>query len=142
MLTLKTTKREDFFKFNVIDIQIEELNTLLEYHFNEKEPHMFTVFKDDTPVLLIGLKEMWPMVFDSYTVFSKEWKYMYFRHVLRMAKKYLKYIKYDRIQHLVSEKRDWTHKMANLFEMTCETPNGMKKYVGGQTRYLYVLVGD
>lgn len=142
MLTLRPTSEYDFELFDVIDLQREEYRIFVEDHFDEMAPHMFTFYYGDSPVLLIGIKEMWPMVFDSYTIFSKKWKPVHFRSVLSLTKKYLKFIEYDRIQHLVAESRPWTHKMAKFLGMECETPNGLKKYVGGQTRYMYVLVNE
>jgi len=142
MLTLRPTSEDDFELFNVIDLQRDEYSLFVTDHFDDRLPHMFTFYCGSNPVLLIGIKEMWPMVFDSYTIFSKHWKPIHFRSVLSISKKYLKFIEYDRIQHLVDEERPWTHKMARFLGMECETPNGLKKYVGGETRYMYVLVGE
>jgi len=140
MLTLRKVYKSDFDNFEPIDMQAIEFLNYFAINFEEDQPHNFAFECDGEIVLLISLREMWPGVYDSFTIFSKHWRPVFYKSVSRAAKNYLKNINYDRIQHLVSCERPWTHKMAKMFGMKCETPDGMDKYVSGEKRYMYAIV--
>jgi len=140
MLTLRAINNSDFETFSPIDIQSKEFLDFFAGFYKPEDPHNFAVVFNGNIVLLIGMREMWPGVFDTYTLFSKHWKPVYFKTISRLVKKYIAEMKYDRIQHLVSCNRSWTHKMVKLFGFKNETPDGMDKYIGGEKRYMYAIV--
>lgn len=129
-------------EFIPIDEQRDEFSAMCHLFYGKNEMHNFCLLKDDMPVLLVGMKEVWRGVYDTYILFSKSWKPLYYRPIIRAAKGYFDFLDYDRIQHLVRCERPWTHKMARAFGFVNETPDGMQKYMGGKDYFMYAIVRE
>lgn len=143
MLTIERLKLAHFDVFEPIDIQaLETQNTIEFIKQTDIGIHNAAVFDNGKIVLIFGLFELWQGVFSSYTLFSKHWKPMYYRTVTRFFREYIKELDFDRIQHMVSCDRKWTHKMAKLFGFKNETPEPLKKYMYGKDYYMYAIVRE
>lgn len=143
MLTFEKLEPGHFNNFDPIDIQDQETKTTIDFvRDNDIGPHNVAVIADGKVVLIVGIFEIWDKVFSSYTLFSKHWKPIYYKYISAFFLSYLKYLDYDRIQHMVSCDRDWTHKMARFFGFKLETPMPMKKYMYGKDYYMYALVRE
>lgn len=138
MLTIDKIKNEHLIAFIPLDGQEEEFETLFEIYYNSNEPHGFCFLKDGIPVLLIGLKQKWHRVFDTFTVFSKSWKPVYYKTVVKESNSYFRKLDCDRIEHLIRCDRPWTDKMAKLFGFKYNTT--FHKYCNGQDFKLYEVV--
>lgn len=138
MLTLEPTTNKHLEQFVPLDMQEGEFNTLCELLYNKQEKHNFCILFDGVPILLLGMKEKWDKVYDTYTVFSPEWKASYYKYIVRLTKKYFAHLDYDRIEHLCRCERVWTSKMAKLFGFQ-EGPL-MKKYINGNDYKLFEIV--
>lgn len=56
----------------------------------------------------------------------------------RIVKRYLSETKYDRIEAVVRDGFEQGHRWIKLLGFECETPNGMKNWIGsGKNAYLY-----
>lgn len=118
--------------------QEDEFQTLVELFYNRNEMHNFCFVDDETPVLMVGLKEKWANVYDSYTVFSPTWNPVFYKKVIRIAKGYLDKLDYDRIEHLAHCDRPWTDRMLKAFGFQYNTT--LENYIGGKDFKLYEIV--
>lgn len=138
MLQLKYLTDEDIVKFDPIDIQSDEFQMMVDSFYGKRKGKMFVFESDGVPVLIIGLFEKWSRVFDSITIFSKKWKPVYYKSVIRKAKDYYTKIDCDRIEHMVNCERPWTCKMALAFGF--EYVATFRKYYNGIDYKLYEIV--
>lgn len=138
MLTIEPLTKEHLLSFQPIDGQEEEFKTLCEISYPRPEMHNFAVLNDDELVLLVGMKEKWAGVFDTYTVFADGWKPVFYKTLTRVAKGYFDYLDYDRIEHLVKCDRPWTDKMARMFGFKYVAT--LRKYINGRDYKLYEVV--
>lgn len=139
MLTIKRIDKQDLVRFIPIEIQRGyDIEAIADFVVYGNEPHFYAFYDGENPVLLIGLKEKWPRVFDSFTIFSVYWKPAHYKDVLKKARAYLLDLDYDRIEHMVHCDRPWTEKMANAFGFSyCAT---LRKYANGKDYKLYEVV--
>lgn len=138
MLILEPITNRHLQEFVPIKGQEQELETLRELFYDRNEPHQFCLLNGQEPVLLLGMKEKWVRVFDTYTVFSPSWKPVYYKSVIRAAKGYFRFLEYDRIEHLTHCDRPWTDKMAKAFGF--EYAATLRKYINGKDYKLYEMV--
>jgi hypothetical protein len=115
MLMIKPSTDQVLSSFVPSCLQIEDMQTTLDFVYGKDLPHQFCFYDEDGPVLLVGMLEIYHNIYDTYTVFSDNWKALYFKPVTRFFKGYIKNINYDMIFHVVSNDRPWTHKMIKLF---------------------------
>lgn len=138
MLMIEPLQNKHFHKFSPIAIQEREFEAICDIFYNKNDMHNFCFLHNGMPVLIVGLKEKWDKVFDSYTIFSTEWKPIYYKQVIKAVKFYLGKLDYDRIEHLCHIDREWTCKMIEMFGF--EFVARLRKYIGGQDRLLYEVV--
>ena len=138
MLTIEPLDKSHLLSFRPMVGQEQEFQTLCDINYPRPEIHNFCVMNDDDMVLLIGMKEKWAGVYDTYTVFSDGWKPVYYKTLVRVVKGYFEHLDYDRIEHLVRCDRPWTDKMARMFGFEYNTT--FRKYAHGRDYKLYEVV--
>lgn len=115
-MKVKVPNFEDFLSFEPIDLQVGEIANFFAIH-PEIEHSAVILNDDDVPVLIIALREISDGIFESYTIFSKHWKTVYYKYVYRFVRVYLEGLDYESIIHYVQEERPWTKRMARFFKM-------------------------
>lgn len=111
-LMIRMTLNNDFLDFSPTELQLKEFMDV--YIVFGKNIHQYTMLKKGEPVLLIGLNEFAPKNFEVYTIFSKNWKPVYYKDVINFTRQYVEKLDYDRIIHHVHEDRPWTIRMAEV----------------------------
>lgn len=138
MLTLDTATDMDLAAFVPMELQRAEYATIKELFYGKPKDGIF-VFRDgDSPMLIIGLMPKWPRVYDTATLYSVNWKPIYFRQVIKKAKEFFLFFDYDRIEHMIHCDRPWTDKMIEAFGFTYNTT--IRKAYGGKDFKLYEIV--
>lgn len=138
MLTLEPIDNHHLMAFTPLDIQAEEFETVCQILYGKNDMHNFCFLSSGVPVLLIGMREKWEKVYDTYTIFSPAWRPAYYKSVARAAKGYFERLDYDRIEHLCHCDREWTGKMAELFGF--KRGPLLRKYVNGKDYQMYEIV--
>lgn len=138
MLTSRKTTDNDFLLFAPSPDQLDEFSMIREIFYGYDKENCLTVLDGDNPVLLIGMREKWHKVYDTFTIYSASWKPVYFKSFVKIAKDYFSNIDYDRIEHLISCDRPWTDKTARFFGFKYNTT--FKKYINGKDYKLYEIV--
>lgn len=138
MLTIEGLKKEHIDAMNCLDIQSWEFDEFKNNSLVFSAPHNYCFLFDGEPVLIIGLFEKWPKCFGTYTFFSKNWNFIYYKTIVKVVKSYINYLEYDRIEHLISVDRPWTDRLVKIFgfEYNCT----MRKYFNGKDYKLYEIV--
>lgn len=138
MLILEWLDRRHLLDFSPMEGQEEEYITVCDYYWNNPSSLAFCFSDKNGPVLMIGLEEKWEKVYDTFTIFSRNWKPVYYKDAIREARNFFKDFRCDRIEHLVRTDRPWTDKMAKMFgfEYNCT----LHKYINGQDYKLYEVV--
>lgn len=139
MLTLDSLTDKDLRDFFPIPLQKEEFETIRDLFYGKEKSNIF-VFKDTdgVPVLITGVMEKWPRVYDTATVYSAAWRPVYFKHVLKKAKLFFSSFDCDRIEHMVHCDRPWTDKLAQAFGFKFNTV--VRKAYNGKDFKLYEIV--
>lgn len=138
MLTVRYTTDQDYERFIADDSQKAEFETVAEMFYGFQKPHCLTLLDNNEPVILIGMAEKWNRVYDTFTIYSKLWKPIYFRSFVKIAKEYFSKVDCDRIEHLISCDRPWTDKTARLFGFKYNCT--LHKYINGKDYKLYEIV--
>lgn len=115
MLMIKPADDEVFSSFIPVELQIKDMEKTINFLYGKDLPHNYCFYDEDGDVLMTGLYEISPGVFDSYTIFSENWKPLYYKYATRFFKKYINHINYDIIFHVVKKDRPWTIKMVKMF---------------------------
>lgn len=138
MLTLNLLEDKDLVEFCPIALQAQEYETIKEIYYEKDKSGIFVFRYQDTPILIIGLMQKWPRVYDTATLYSEKWKPVYFKEVIKKAKEFILSFDYDRIEHMVHCDRPWTDKMVKAFGFTYNTT--IRKAYGGKDFKLYEIV--
>ncbi len=138
MLINKQLTDEHIEAFVPLEEQSADCETLYSLYYKKDKKGSFAIIADDEVVLIMGIREKWNNVYDTFTIFSPNWKPIYYREVLMQSKDYFSKLKYDRIEHLISCDRPWTDKMASMFGFTYAAT--LRKYINGKDYKLYEIV--
>lgn len=94
------------------------------------------------PVLLFGFLEMWPRVYEAWTIFGEKWSPMLYPEAREWLSTYCKHLDFDRIQHTISEDRPWMHRVIQYLGFQCETDVPLRKYLDGKDAYMYAIIKE
>lgn len=138
MLTSRVITDDDLTSFIPMDGQEDDFLNICDIFYQKPKGESLVVLDKEIPVLLIGMRERWHKVYDTFTIYSNSWKPIYFREFVKLAKDYFEKIDYDRIEHLISCDKPWTDKTAKFFGFTYNTT--LLKYINSKDYKLYEIV--
>jgi len=133
----------DFDGFDPIDLQSDDFQFMKKYilDMDAMPDHQACACNmDGDPVLLFGVVEVWPRVFEIWTVFGKKWKKMMYADAREWLARYCDLLDFDRIQHTIRDDRPWMHRSIQFLGFTCETDVPLRKYQDGHDCYMYSIV--
>jgi len=139
-LTVRPIEIGDFDSFEPIELQAghhDQIRNIM----NERgwPAHQAIGFdKDGRAILMSGWFEMWPGVYDVWTLFSKDWNPRYYKSATDWFKNYCGLMEFTRAQHILFESRMWMVPVLERFGFEREAY--LKKYINGENCYIYSII--
>lgn len=135
---------KDFDGFEPIDVQRQDFEDMKALILgNDVMPHQGCACNSKgEPVLLFGFVEVWPRVFEVWTLFSKKWRKTMYATAREWTANYCRLLDFDRIQHTISEDRPWMHRVIQYMGFKCETDIPLRKYRDGKDCYVYSIIKE
>lgn len=139
-LTVRPLEANDFEEIDIIDLQRNDLGNMRNIVLGDGVlPHQATGLNNNGDIVLMsGFVELWPKVFDVWTLFSNKWNPRLYKGATQWFDNYCNLLEFDRLQHILVSDRPWMKPVLQRFGFYEE--GLMRKYANGQDCYSYARI--